>query len=113
MFVTKLKLGSFAVICAGLALTGMGGFNGSQIVAQDPERPPAQRLTTTPEKPESDEDFIRRLSMDLRGTAPTSTEVHFFASSTQAGKRQKLVDLFIAERQAKNKQTTAAQELAR
>src|SRR5262249_8698352 len=50
---------------------------------------------------ETDEAFIRRLSKDLRETEPTATEVHFFVSSREANKRQRLIDLFIAERKAK------------
>jgi hypothetical protein len=37
----------------------------------------------------------------LREAEPTATEVHFFVSSKEANKRQKLIDLFIAERKAK------------
>src|SRR5262249_36048021 len=52
---------------------------------------------------ESDEAFLRRLSRELRGTEPTPAEVHFFVSSRDAGKREKLIDLFIAERQSRQK----------
>ena len=62
--------------------------------------PPALALIVRSSKTESDEDFIRRMSLDLRGTEPSPTEIHFFAASKDAARRQKL-DLLIQERQAK------------
>ena len=41
------------------------------------------------------------MSKDLRGHEPTPTEIHFFVTSVHSGKRQKLIDLLIQERQAK------------
>jgi uncharacterized protein (TIGR03067 family) len=41
------------------------------------------------------------VSKDLRGTDPTPTEIHFFVASKDPDRRQKLIDLFIQERQAK------------
>jgi hypothetical protein len=54
-------------------------------------------------KEESDADFIRRISKDLRGIDPTPAEIHFFLVNKDAGRRQKLIDLFIQERQANQK----------
>jgi RNA polymerase sigma factor (sigma-70 family) len=100
MFVNKLKIVSSFVLCAGLMAALIGGSLSSEGLAQD--GPSIQfKLATAQVKGESDEAFIRRISKDLRGTDPTPAEVHFFVSSTDAGKRQKLVDLFIQERQAK------------
>ena len=45
------------------------------------------------------------MSKDLRGREPTPTEIYFFAASKDVGKRQKLIDLFIQERQATAKST--------
>jgi hypothetical protein len=59
------------------------------------------RFTKSAPAKDTDEAFIRRLSRDLRGSDPTETEVHFFVSSADPKKRQKLVDLFIKERGAK------------
>jgi hypothetical protein len=53
---------------------------------------------------ESHLDFIRRISKDLRGTDPTPAEIHFFVASKDAGRRQKLIDLFIQERQEQEEQ---------
>src|SRR6185369_14553427 len=61
------------------------------------------RVRFTTLQTETDAEFIRRLSKDLRGTDPTPTEIHFFVTSKDAGRRQKLVDLFIQERQANKK----------
>jgi hypothetical protein len=103
MFLTKLKLGTALVVCAGLLMTLIGGTLTPASVAQDPraEAHFFTQLSHPATKTESDEDFIRRTSLDLRGTLPTPTEVHFFLTSKDAGKRQKVIDLFIQERQAK------------
>jgi RNA polymerase sigma factor (sigma-70 family) len=110
MLLTKLKLGAGAVLCAGLFVAIIGGSFTSPSIAQDakpkpvfvdPSASPAQPLA----KAESDADFIRRISKDLRGANPTPAEVHFFVASKDAGRRQKLIDLFIEERQAKKAAT--------
>jgi RNA polymerase sigma factor (sigma-70 family) len=104
MFLTKLKLGTAALLCAGLCAALIGGSFTSLSIAQDAK--PKLTLNESnfdigPAKAESDADFIRRISKDLRGTDPTPTEIHFFVASKDAGRRQKLIDLFIQERQAK------------
>lgn len=102
MFLTKLKLGTALVLCAGLLVTLIGGTLTSTSLAQDTQSPIDHLIAATwQKKTDSDEDFIRRTSLDLRGTLPTPTEVHFFVTSKDAGKRQKLIDLFVQERQAK------------
>lgn len=58
---------------------------------------------------ESDDAFIRRISQDLRGKEPSTTEVHFFVKSKDAKKRDQLVDLFVKEREEK-KQAEAERE---
>jgi RNA polymerase sigma factor (sigma-70 family) len=76
-------------------------------VVEPPEKAPASREIKGPDakdglsKAESDADFIRRLSKELRGTEPTPAEIHFFVTSKDAGRRQKLIDLFIKDRQAR------------
>jgi RNA polymerase sigma factor (sigma-70 family) len=82
MFVAKLKLGTAAaLVCLGAAMTCVSWT--STGVAQE-FFPPAQALIQKPEpkapspQGESDEDFIRRVSRDLRGIEPTPTEVYFF-----------------------------------
>jgi RNA polymerase sigma factor (sigma-70 family) len=91
MFVTKLKIGTATLLCAGLLAALVVGTLASTGLAQTPR--PAL-------KADSDEEFIRRISQDLRGKEPTPAEVHFFVANKDAGKRQKLTDLFIKERQA-------------
>jgi len=114
MFLTKLKLGTAVVLCAGLFAALIGPSFTSLGMAQDAKSAsvyPVQDLLVTLPKPESDADFIRRISKDLRGTDPTPAEVHFFVANKDPGRRQKLIDLFIQERQAK-KDAAAKAELA-
>jgi RNA polymerase sigma factor (sigma-70 family) len=104
MFLTKLKLGTAVVLCAGLFAALIGPSFTSLGMAQDTRATlvyPVQDLVIQSAKPESDADFIRRISKDLRGTDPTPAEVHFFVANKDSGRRQKLIDLFIQERQAK------------
>jgi RNA polymerase sigma factor (sigma-70 family) len=99
MFFTKLKIATASILCAGLVATFIGG---SLAATGSAQNPPAKAKAAEPQvKGENDEAFIRRLSKDLRGSEPTPTEVHFFVTSKDAGKRQKLIDLFIQERQVK------------
>jgi RNA polymerase sigma factor (sigma-70 family) len=80
-----------------LALSCVVGFG----VAQEPA---AKKSPTTTIRPaESDEEFLRRLSHDLRGSEPNALEVHFFVHSKDPKKRETLIDLLIKERQAKGK----------
>lgn len=102
MFMTKLKIGAALAVAASILTGIVGGSLNSIGLAQDanPAQPKATSGTTPP-KTESDEEFIRRISKDLRGVDPSSTEVHFFVANKDANRRQKLIDLFIQERQAK------------
>jgi hypothetical protein len=103
MFLTKLKLGTVTVLCAGLVMAMIGGSFASLSVAQNP-KPKSDRLEAVddgPQKAESDADFIRRISQDLRAIDPTPAEIHFFVTSPDKNRRQKLIDLFIVERQPK------------
>jgi RNA polymerase sigma factor (sigma-70 family) len=98
MFFTKVKLATAGVLCAGLIAATLGGTLPSAGIAQD-AKPALTRTPSGADKTESDEDFIRRISKDLRNSAPTPAEMHFFLASKDPGKRQKLIDLFITERQ--------------
>jgi RNA polymerase sigma factor (sigma-70 family) len=106
MLVTKLKIGAAIVVAAGMLTTLAGG--SLHPVSQAQDAAPAQvkaadyRVTIT-KSAESDEQFIRRISRDLRGIDPTPAEIHFFTSSKEQKRRQKLIDLFIQERQTKEK----------
>jgi RNA polymerase sigma factor (sigma-70 family) len=101
MFLAKLKIVTATVLCAGLIAALIGGALGSTGLAQSPQS--SQLSTTAAAKATSDEEFIRRISLDLRSKEPTPAEVHFFVANKDPGKRQKLIDLFIKERQARQK----------
>ena len=79
MFMTKLKIGA-ALVTAAAILTGVvGGSLDSVSLAQDaPAAQPKATQTKPAAKTESDEEFIRRISKDLRGVDPSPTEIHFF-----------------------------------
>jgi len=101
MFLTKLKVATASVLVVGLAAALVAGSLATPGLAQNP---PAQGKSADAfAKSETDDAFIRRMSKDLRGVDPTPAEVHFFVHNQDAGKRQKLIDLFIQERQAKQK----------
>jgi len=99
MFLAKLKIGTATVLCAGLLAALIGGALASTGLAQNPHS--SQPSVTAAAKAASDEEFIRRISLDLRSKEPTPAEVHFFVANRDPGKRQKLIDLFIQERQAR------------
>jgi RNA polymerase sigma factor (sigma-70 family) len=105
MFLTKLNWTTATVLCAGLCVALLGVSFTSLSSAQDAKpRPGVVTTGSFSTEPESDTDFIRRISKDLRGSDPTPTEIHFFVTSKDTNRRQKLIDLFIQERQAKNPQ---------
>ncbi len=106
MFITKLKIGTALVVCGGLLIALVAGWAESVSRAQDVRYEAAKALVVRQAKAEStkaesDADFIRRVSKDLRGVEPTPAEVHFFTASNDPNRRQKVIDLFIQERQAK------------
>jgi RNA polymerase sigma factor (sigma-70 family) len=103
MFFTKVKIGTAILACAGLLALLTTGSLGSVSLAQERAKDQAAGAvdSSSSAKIESDDDFIRRVSKDLRGTEPTPAEMHFFRATKDANKRQKLIDLFIQERQAK------------
>jgi predicted DNA binding protein len=87
------------------AQSGSGGTTGSRF----PSKAETATVGKRQEANDTDEAFIRRMSKDLRGTEPTPTEVHFFVTSKEANRREKLVDLFIAERKEKDKAAILAE----
>jgi RNA polymerase sigma factor (sigma-70 family) len=105
MIMTKLKLVSAALFCCVLSVSAIGfAFAQSGAQKQDDRIPVAVFLgETLATRKDTDEAFIRRVSQDLRGVEPTPAEIHFFVTSKEAKKREKVVDLFIAEREAKKK----------
>ncbi|MFO0967426.1 MAG: sigma-70 family RNA polymerase sigma factor [Gemmataceae bacterium] len=113
MFLTKAKLGTGLILVAAITALIGGAFSsvGSAQDAPKGKDPKAAIIRFTLKKDVSDEDFIRRLSKDLRGKDPSPAEVHFFVTSKEPAKREKLVDLFIKEREETKKRTEAAIEL--
>ena len=109
MFMTKMKIGAALVVAAGVLTACVGGSLQSVSLAQDAVKPKA--AAASPQKTESDEEYIRRLSKDLRGIEPSPAEIHFFNANKDANRRQKIIDLFIQERQAKEKAQAAAKGL--
>lgn len=99
MFITKLKLGAAAFVCVVATLVG-GGFT-TQGFAQDKQPLGVEIRKTKTKSVESDQEFLVRVSKDLRGVEPSPAELHFFLANKDANKRTKAVDLFIQERQAK------------
>jgi hypothetical protein len=51
-----------------------------------------KRLGVVPSRSASDEEFIRRASLDICGTLPTPDEVKTYVADTRSDKRQKLID---------------------
>jgi RNA polymerase sigma factor (sigma-70 family) len=115
MFRTKATCVTAIVLCAGLLVALVGDFLTSLSFAQEAGAKTSKNAAPTA-KGESDEEFIRRISKDLRGVDPSPTEIHFFVSSKDAARRNKLIDLFIQERQerqAKARQEEKAAEIDR
>ena len=54
-----------------------------------------QKLGLSPVAPSSDEEFVRRVYLDLIGTLPTPDEVRFFLADISADKRRKLIDALL------------------
>lgn len=54
-----------------------------------------QRMRVAPAPLASDEEFLRRVMLDLIGTLPTPDEVRAFSADTSADKRAKLIDVLL------------------
>lgn len=100
MMISRLKMtGGIFCACLVLACAGSGLVSKGSAQSQ-----PDKKLSATGSRRMpliSDEQYIRRMSLDLRGIPPTPTEVHFFVRSKDPKKRQALLDLFIQARQAR------------
>jgi RNA polymerase sigma factor (sigma-70 family) len=119
MIMTKLKLACALILGCALTVSAIG-FAFAQTAAQPKrEQPPADEQAVEPRSivvertKDTDKEFIYRVSKDLRGVEPTPAEVHFFVTSKEANKREKLVDLFVAEREAKKKSAKETDQAAR
>lgn len=109
MLLSKLKTAAVAVVTALALTTGVGlGLVPAAAASDNPEA--GARAATAPAgapaikpaapaipKAESDDDtdatFLRRLTLDVRGTPPTDVETFFFVSDTDDEKRAKVVEL--------------------
>jgi RNA polymerase sigma factor (sigma-70 family) len=60
-------------------------------------------LTRGPASEVSDEDFLRRVSLDLRGVPPTALELHLFKNDDDPAKREKLVQFLLQDPTAMKK----------
>jgi RNA polymerase sigma factor (sigma-70 family) len=105
MWLNKMKLAAGVVLAVLVAGTGAGLVLRQTWAGGGEEQAGALPVSNGPPaksaKAESDEDFIRRTTLDLLGKEPTVTEIHFFTSSKDPARRQKLIDLLTSERQHK------------
>ena len=112
MFITKLR--STAQVLLGVLM--LATLIGSTLVSSIQADPIQKALAASKEKidrTESDREFIHRLSKDLRGHAPTATEVHFFIHSNDPNRRKLLIDFFVQERQAKKLQSAKEADMVK
>jgi len=58
--------------------------------------PALQRLRLTPSPPSDDNEFLRRVYLDVIGTLPTAAEARSFLSDRDPAKRTKLIDELLA-----------------
>jgi hypothetical protein len=54
-----------------------------------------EKIGLRPVELSTDEEFLRRVSLDVIGTLPTPEEIKAFAEDTDPGKRQKLIDALL------------------
>jgi RNA polymerase sigma factor (sigma-70 family) len=109
MLLSKLKAAAVAVVTALALTTGVGlGLVPAATASDNPEAgaraataptgAPATKPAAPPAIPKADDDtsdatFLRRLTLDVRGTPPTDVETFFFVSDTDEEKRAKVVEL--------------------
>jgi RNA polymerase sigma factor (sigma-70 family) len=113
MLMTKLKLVTAGALCAAFLVTTVG-FTFAQSADGERQKQLYERTVNNYRvlmvgKKDTDEAFIKRVSMDLRGSEPTPAEIHFFVNSKDPSRRETLVDLFIKERDMKKKLATDMQ----
>jgi hypothetical protein len=81
-----------------LALQEAGGDRAVRVWdAADGKETGAESLFRAVLPAESDADFLRRVTQAARGSAPTALEEKYFAADKDPKKREKLVDLLLAE----------------
>ncbi len=76
-----------------------GKLNSSATIAQEVDRLIETHLakeSATPGPRTTDEDFLRRITLDLAGTVPTAKEVTLFSLNPDPDKREKAIDKLLA-----------------
>jgi hypothetical protein len=58
-----------------------------------------QKLRIQPSELATDEEFLRRVTLDIVGTLPTTEEFHAFASNPDPAKREKWIDELLSRRE--------------
>jgi hypothetical protein len=106
MFVlNKLKAVAAGIATCIALLAGLGLVAGPSLRAGAQEKPtmPAPVKADAPKPvdphrpPPDDLVFLRRTSLDLRGTLPTRLEIHYFLADTDPKKRNKIVEWMLPE----------------
>ncbi|HKB02689.1 MAG TPA: sigma-70 family RNA polymerase sigma factor [Gemmataceae bacterium] len=106
MFVlSKLRAVAAGVASCLLLFAGIGLVAGSTLRAgsdDPPAKPPAPAakadLKPNPKAPEpEDATFLRRTSLDLRGTLPSTIEMHYFLADKDPKKRTKVIEWMLPE----------------
>ncbi|HEX3147575.1 MAG TPA: sigma-70 family RNA polymerase sigma factor [Gemmataceae bacterium] len=101
MFVlNKLKTVATGIVTCLAVLTGIGLMAGPALKAAPEDQPvklPTAKTDATPpsdpQKPPPDDlVYLRRISLDLRGTLPSTIEAHYFVADTDPKKRNKIVE---------------------
>ena len=91
MLVTKLKAATVGMLTALVLATSFSAGTMSLVQADD-----AAKVKPIPVKPIlgpglSDEEFLKRVCTDLRGTPPNTVETGYFVDDRDGGKRKKVV----------------------
>jgi RNA polymerase sigma factor (sigma-70 family) len=106
MFVlNKLKAVATGLATCLVVLPGLGLLAGPSLRAEPEQKPtkpsPPVKLETAtqdPHRPPPDDlTFLRRISLDLRGTLPSRLEAHYFLADTDPKKRGKIVEWMLPE----------------
>lgn len=100
MMLAKLKAAVAAVL---VAFAVIGGFGIQQAFAGEPQAQsaPANPVAVRSAAPNPDDEFLRRIMLDLTGTLPTRLEHLLFRADADANKRAKVIDWLIADDRVK------------
>jgi RNA polymerase sigma factor (sigma-70 family) len=87
---SKFRLAAALVLVAVLGGFGLHATQRPGLIAGENEPVKAPPAAKPAEAPVDDATFLRRLSLDLRGTLPTILEMNYFLADKDAGKRRKV-----------------------